>query len=120
MQSFSILETELINTVAQTQMLNAIAAIMDAHSSLVRIKTPIPLAYWIHLRHVVALFLLALPFQIVRDLWWGTIPVVLIAAFVMFGIEGIANEVSEPFGYHLNDLALGYVVKVTSVFNLRH
>jgi putative membrane protein len=44
------------------------------------------------------LYLFSLPFTLVRDLSWITIPVVTVVAFTLMGIEGIANEIEMPFG----------------------
>jgi len=78
------------------------------------LRTPIPLAYSVHLSQTVWLYCLSLPFQLVDPLKWATIPVVMIAAFTLFGIESIGGEIENPFGYDDNDLPLDDFVKVTS------
>ncbi|KAI9331069.1 Bestrophin, RFP-TM, chloride channel-domain-containing protein [Obelidium mucronatum] len=68
-------------------------------------RTPIPLAYQFHLQQTVLIYLLSLPFQLVASpLGWFTIPVTFLSALVMLGIESIAGEIENPFGYDLNDL----------------
>jgi len=53
------------------------------------------------LKQCVTLYLFALPFTLVNDLGWGTIPIVTVVAFTFMGIEGIADEIEMPFGLSL-------------------
>jgi predicted membrane chloride channel (bestrophin family) len=46
----------------------------------------------------VTLYLFSLPFSLVNELRWGTVPVVTIVAFTFMGIEGIAEQIEMPFG----------------------
>lgn len=52
----------------------------------------------IHLKQCITLYLFALPFTLVNDLGWITIPAVTLVAFTLMGIEGIADEIEMPFG----------------------
>lgn len=52
----------------------------------------------IHLKQSVTLYLFALPFTLLNDLGWGTIPIVTVVAFTLMGIEGIADQIEVPFG----------------------
>lgn len=52
------------------------------------------------------LYLIVLPWGLVQDLQWLTIPVSMILTYFMFGLETIADYVEEPFGYDLDDLDL--------------
>jgi len=70
------------------------------------LKTPIPLAYAIHLKQLLLLYCLLLPFQMVEQLGWGTGPMVALVSFTLFGIEEIGIEIENPFGYDANDLPL--------------
>ena len=70
------------------------------------LKTPIPLAYAIHLKQLLLLYCLALPFQMVNDLTWGTGPVVALISSTLFGIEEIGIEIENPFQHDTNDLPL--------------
>ncbi len=70
------------------------------------LNTPIPLAYAIHLKHLLFFYCFALPFQMVAQLSWITIPVVGIISFALLGIEAIGIEIENPFGYDPNDLPL--------------
>jgi len=70
------------------------------------LKTPIPLAYAIHLRQLLLLYCLTLPFQLVQDLDFWTGPIVTLISFTLFGIEEIGVEIENPFGRDFNDLPL--------------
>jgi ion channel-forming bestrophin family protein len=70
------------------------------------LKTPMPLAYAIHLKQLLLLYCLLLGFQFVGELGLWTGPVVAIISFALFGIEEIGLEIENPFGYDLNDLPL--------------
>ena len=70
------------------------------------VNTPIPLAYAIHLKHLLFLYCFALPFQLVAELSWITIPATGIISFALLGIEAIGLEIENPFGYDPNDLPL--------------
>ncbi|KAJ1923816.1 hypothetical protein IWQ60_005630 [Tieghemiomyces parasiticus] len=67
--------------------------------------TPMPLAYRVHLKQSLYLYLFLLPFTLV-NLGFLLVPVVAAVAFTLFGIDGIGREIENPFGYDLNDLAL--------------
>lgn len=70
-----------------------------------RIKnTPIPLAYALHLKRVLLIYLVSLPFVMVNKLQWLSIPIVLVIFYTMVGIELIGEEIEDPFGMDENDL----------------
>ncbi|HEY9853935.1 MAG TPA: bestrophin family ion channel [Leptolyngbyaceae cyanobacterium] len=70
------------------------------------IKTPIPLAYAIHLKQLLLLYCLSLPFQLVEHFNWFTGPIVALISFTLLGIEQIGIEIENPFGHDPNDLPL--------------
>ena len=75
------------------------------------LKTPMPLAYAIHLKQLLLIYCLFLPFQMVRDLSWFAIPVVMVVSFTLLGIEEIGLEIENPFGTDRNDLPLDAICK---------
>ncbi|GJJ72330.1 ion channel-forming bestrophin family protein [Entomortierella parvispora] len=86
-------------------LLGSINTMTDIFTNMERIVfTPIPLAYSIHLRQVVYLYCLALPFTFIRDLEWHTVTLMALVSFTLFGMEGIATEIQNPFGKDANDL----------------
>lgn len=89
---------------AMNQLLNSLIDCLGGCERILR--TPIPLAYAIHLKQLLLLYSLALPFQMVKDLSWGTGPVVALISFTLFGIEEIGLEIENPFGHDTNDLPL--------------
>lgn len=76
------------------------------------LRTPIPLAYAIHLKQLLFLYCLLLPFQLVDELRWWTAPAVAVVSFTVFGIEAIGVEIENPFGSDPNDLPLDRICDV--------
>ncbi|KAJ3110350.1 hypothetical protein HDU96_006684 [Phlyctochytrium bullatum] len=98
---------EIIDMQTQVALIASLSGLIDCQTSFERIQnTPIPRAYSIHLKQVVLLYLLSLPFQLVSALYYATVPVVAIASFTFFGIESIAGQIENPFGYDPNDLTI--------------
>jgi ion channel-forming bestrophin family protein len=90
-----------------TDMQVLLNAMVDALGGCERIlRTPIPVAYSIHLKQLLLLYCLSLPFQMVGNLGWWTGPVVALISFTLFGIEAIGVEIENPFGCDANDLPL--------------
>ncbi|KAG0242148.1 hypothetical protein BGW41_004771 [Actinomortierella wolfii] len=86
-------------------LMGSINSMVDIFTNMERIVfTPIPLAYSIHLRQVVYLYCLALPFGFLELIKVGVIPLMALVAFTLFGIEGIGREIENPFGKDSNDL----------------
>ncbi|KAI0003333.1 Bestrophin, RFP-TM, chloride channel-domain-containing protein [Russula compacta] len=84
-----------------------VSALVDQLSNVERIaNTPIPKSYSIHLKQCVTLYLFALPFTLVKELGWATVPIVTVVSFTLMGIEGIAEEIEMPFGLDEGDLPL--------------
>jgi putative membrane protein len=70
------------------------------------LKTPIPLAYSIHLKQLLMIYCLSLPFQMVDQLLWMTGAIVALISFTLLGIEEIGIQIEDPFGHDANDLPL--------------
>lgn len=81
------------------------------------LKTPMPMAYSIHLKQLLMLYCLALPFQMVASVGWGTPFLVGLISFAVFGIEAIGIEIENPFGHDPNDLPLDAICQ-TMVQNI--
>lgn len=73
------------------------------------LNTPIPKAYATHLKHLLMIYCAVIPFQLVGNLEWWTIPVTGIICFALLGIEGIGLEIENPFGGDLNDIPLDHL-----------
>ncbi|MEM6254675.1 MAG: bestrophin family ion channel [Cyanobacteria bacterium P01_D01_bin.156] len=94
---------------AMTQQLNSLVDVLGGCERI--LKTPLPLAYSIHLKQLLVMYCLALPFQVVSELNWWTVPVVSLVAFAVFGVEEIGLEIENPFGCDPNDLPLNAICK---------
>ena len=98
---------DCLNTHQLTAMQDLVNKMVDALGGCERIlKTPIPLAYAIHLKQLLLIYCLLLPFQLVADVNWWTGFIVALISFTLFGIEQIEIEIENPFGYDANDLPL--------------
>jgi putative membrane protein len=82
-------------------------ALIDYLGGCERIRaTPLPYGYAVHLRRALIFFFFSLPFVLVPDFHWSTIPAVLLSSYIFFGIEEIGVEIENPFGESINDLPL--------------
>jgi putative membrane protein len=72
-------------------------------------KTPIPFAYAHHIKAFLVVFAFTAPFALVDSMRWITPAAAAVLAFALFGIDEIAVEIEEPFGYDANDLPLDAV-----------
>lgn len=103
-------EKQCIDSHQLTTMFKLLDTMVDVLGGCERIlKTPIPLAYSIHLKQLLLLYCLTLPFQLVDKLGWVTAPIVALISFTVFGIEAIGIEIENPFGYDHNDLPLDQI-----------
>ncbi len=96
-----------LNAYQLAQLQNMISELINMVGGCERIlKTPIPKSYSIHLKQLLLLYCLALPFQYVGEINWWTIPFVAVISYIVYGIEAIAIEIENPFGTDCNDLPL--------------
>ncbi len=75
-------------------------------------NTPIAGSYRAFSIKSLSVYLLALPWGLAHDLGFVTVPICMIIAYVMVGLEAIADHVEQPFGYDLDDLDLERLCKV--------
>ncbi|KAJ3260606.1 hypothetical protein HK103_000216 [Boothiomyces macroporosus] len=88
-------------------MIAALSGMVDVLSNFERIRDcPLPIAYTVHLKQTLLLYLLLLPFQLVSTLNYWTIVVTFAASFTFLGIAAIGREIENPFGYDDNDLRM--------------
>ncbi|KAK4054155.1 hypothetical protein OIV83_001180 [Microbotryomycetes sp. JL201] len=94
-------------------LLNPLQSLADSLTGLERVLlSPIPLAYSLHLRHVIWLWLLLLPAQLHANFGWLTIPALSITTFCFLGFCQLANEIENPLGYDESDLDLESFTKI--------
>jgi putative membrane protein len=84
-----------------------VCSLVEAAGNCERIlQTPIPFAYAAHIKQMLVLYLLTLPFVLVPKM--GPLAIVAVAgvAFGLVGIEEAGVEIEDPFGTDANDLPL--------------
>ena len=80
-------------------------ALTDIIGACERIKkTPIPYSYSAFIKKFIFIYVMSLPFGVVRDFGYSTIFVVLFIFYVLASLELIAEEIEDPFGPDANDL----------------
>lgn len=96
------------NTLTKEQFLiidKHLEAFTDVTGACERIKnTPIPFSYSVHLKKFIFLYMLILPFGIVNDMKYWSIPIMMIVFYAFTGLEVIGEEIEDPFGTDVNDL----------------
>ncbi len=96
-----------IDSFQLTAIQNYVSELVNCLGACERIlKTPMPIAYSIHLKQLLLLYCLSLPFQMVAGVGWWTGLIVALISFTLFGIEAIGIEIENPFGCDPNDLPL--------------
>jgi len=84
---------------------NEIEKLSNIQGACERIRnTPIPFGYAIHLKRILLIYLITLPFGFIKSLQWWSIPLMMLVFFTMIGIELIGEEIEDPFGKDVNDL----------------
>ncbi|KAH0594549.1 hypothetical protein MHUMG1_07900 [Metarhizium humberi] len=90
-----------------TSAMGLLAQVNDILNGTERIlNTPLPLAYSIAIAQITWAYILILPFQLVDNLKWTTIPATIFAAYIILGLALIGREIENPFGDDVNDLPL--------------
>ncbi|WEW56611.1 hypothetical protein PRK78_002059 [Emydomyces testavorans] len=93
--------------VYQTQAGTALSSLEEVMTGTERVlNTPLPLAYTILISQITWIYVLVLPFQLVKDLGWITIPGSVVATYIIQGLAAICAEIENPFGNDVNDLPL--------------
>jgi putative membrane protein len=109
-------EQNSLNIHQLSAMFKLLDTLVEALGACERIlKTPIPLAYAIHLKQLLLIYCLLLPFQVVTEFHWFTAGIVGLVSFTLFGIEAIGIEIENPFGYDANDLPLDDICRTMQV-----
>lgn len=99
--------SEIISDYVQVSLDQIVRSLMDSVGGCERIRnTPLPFVYVVHLRRALIAFCFTLPFVLLADFGWETVPATLLIAYALYGIEEIGVEIEQPFGTHLTDLPL--------------
>lgn len=81
-----------------------------------RIKsTPIPFSYNLFIKIFITLYVIVLPFSILDEFGYMTIPTVTITSYILIGVEMIGEEIEQPFGLDRNDLPLNQLSQMIRV-----
>lgn len=108
--SYKIMElkkSKIIDEIEHMLISQNMDTIMNATGGIERIRrTPIPIAYALHLKRVLYIFSFLLPLAFVDTIGWWTVPVVTFISYVFLGIEEIGVEIEDPFGEDANDLPI--------------
>ncbi|KAI0835005.1 UPF0187-domain-containing protein [Hypoxylon sp. FL0890] len=91
----------------QTAAYNNLQALNDVLVNTERVlNTPLPIAYAIAISQITWIYVFLLPFQLLLELGWITIPATVAASYIILGIFFIGHEIENPFGNDVNDLPL--------------
>ena len=72
---------------------------MDICGACERIRnTPLSSSYRALVRHGIAIYLAIAPFYLIEDTGLAGLPMFVLAAYFLVGIELVAEEIEEPFG----------------------
>jgi len=97
----------------------SLVSLTDIQGACERIKsTPIPYSYTVLMHRIVAGYCTLLPFGLDETIGWATPLVVLGISYAFFGLDAIGQEIEQPFGLDINDLALN-AIATTIERNLR-
>jgi len=96
-----------LNAPLARELEGALTKMVEHQEACERIlHTPVPFAYVVQIRQLLAFYLVTLPVVLVPVMDWMVIPVTAMVAFAMLGIEEAGIEIEDPFGDDPNDLPL--------------
>ena len=95
-----------------THINNSLNLLLEHSNNLERIKnTPIPLAYVLHIKMSIMIYLLTLPFGMFHEMGLWSTPLVMLVYYIIAGVEIISNEIENPFADDPNDLPTSQLFK---------
>lgn len=84
--------------------------LLDVCGGCERIRdTPIAPSYRTILSHAIVLYMLSLPWGIVNEFGWWTIPLVFVATYFIIGAQSLADHIEHPFVNDGDGLQLGQI-----------
>lgn len=103
--------------VIQFQMLDELLQkLAQAQASCERIQnTPIPFGYTLLLHRTAYTFCFLLPFCFANTLGWATPFVTALAAYTLFGLDALGNELEEPFSLGANALPINALTDLIEI-----
>ncbi len=92
------------------QLKTHVGTLTDILGACERIKkTPIPFSYNIYIKTFILAYAIMLPFGLIEEFGYYTIPVVMLIFFAFVGVELLAEEIEDPFELDCNDLPTGTI-----------
>lgn len=105
-------DTGAFNAPQSSQLTAQLSGLVGAYGACETIRlTGIPVAHLIHQKQVLALFGCVLPFALVDEMGWWAVPIVVLVTFTLYGIDGIARQLEDPFGQDRNDIKVDDLVE---------
>jgi putative membrane protein len=102
---YSLHSEKKISGDALITLSSEVGSFTDICGACERIKnTPIPFSYSSFIKRFIILYVATLPWSLVSNLGYWSIPVVLFVMYALSSLEVIAEEIEEPFGEDANDL----------------
>jgi putative membrane protein len=99
-----------ITDIQQYLLAKHINGLIDILGKCERIRnTPIPMAYGFLLKFFIVLYVAVLPLGLMNELGWWSIPLVMMLYYILMSIVLTAEEIEEPFGLDINDLAMDHI-----------
>ena len=69
-------------------------------------STPIPFSYSLFIKVFILIYIFVMPFIVIDEYGYLTIPAVVAVSYILVGIELIGEEIQDPFGVERNNLPL--------------
>ncbi len=96
---------KLVNDFEKLELKRLLHEFIDVLGICERIKkSPIPFSHSTFIKMFIITYLLILPFGLVDEFQYLTIPCTIVMSFAMIGIEVVSEEIENPFGLDANDL----------------
>lgn len=90
--------------------------LLEASGACERIRaTPIPFSYSFFIKAFIRVFIFLMPFVLVDTYHYFTIPIVMVGAYTLLGLELIGEEIENPFELESNDLPLKQLASLVRV-----
>ena len=77
--------------------------------------TPTPFTYTLLVHRTAYAYCFLLPFGLVGTMGWGTPLFAALVAYAFFGLDALGDELEEPFGDHVNALALEALARTMEI-----
>lgn len=102
-----------VNDLQAHRMEEQVGKLMDCQGACERIlNTPVPFAHAIHVKQILFVYLMSLPFVLIPLAGWLSLLIIFVIAFALLGIEEAGIEIEDPFGHDPNDLPLSKICDV--------